>query len=197
MISSLDGIVEAVNASGAVINVGGVGFHVIATANTLAGLHVGQTGRVLTYLLVREDALTLFGFSSDDERSVFEALIGVSGIGARTALAILAVHSPDDLRGAVAAKNEAALTQVPGIGKKSAQRILLELDGKLGAPTVAASAHTGPSVIQAPDVLEALVNLGWQEKPASVALDEAIEAHPQASVPELLRAALQILGSNR
>ncbi|MCI5825658.1 MAG: Holliday junction branch migration protein RuvA [Arcanobacterium sp.] len=201
MIASLRGTVEAVNPSSAVINVGGVGFAVLATPDTLAQLHTGREVSLFTSLVVKEDSLTLFGFVDVDEKSTFEILQTVSGIGARTALTILSVLPPNDLRAALARKDEAALTRVPGIGKKGAQRMILEIGTKLG-PAVgeAALASAEPTATAAdPDVLAALVNLGWQERIAASALTKA---HEQAdghalSVPELLRSSLRILGAQR
>src|ERR1700733_5373784 len=134
MIAHLDGTVSSVAPDGAVIDVGGVGLLVQCTPGTLAGLRTGQRARVATSLVVREDALTLYGFAGEDERNTFELLQTASGVGPRLALAMLAVFSPDALRRAVAAEDLAALTTVPGIGRKGAQRIVLELAGRLGAP---------------------------------------------------------------
>ena len=134
MISHLDGLVCTIAPEGAVIEVGGVGLLVQATPGTLATLRTGDRARVATSLVVREDALTLYGFASDDERDVFELLQTASGIGPRLALAMLASFSPDGLRQAIAAEDVAALTRVPGIGRKGAQRIVLELAGRLGSP---------------------------------------------------------------
>ena len=127
MIAHLDGIVCAIAPEGAVIEVGGVGLLVQATPGTLAALRTGERARVATSLVVREDALTLYGFASDDERDVFELVQTASGVGPRLALAMLASFSPDGLRQAIAAEDVAALTRVPGIGRKGAQRIVLEL----------------------------------------------------------------------
>ena len=134
MISHLDGMVSAIAPEGAVIEVGGVGLLVQCTPGTLATLRRGERARVATSLVVREDALTLFGFAADDERDVFELLQTASGVGPRLALAMLAVFTPDALRRAVAAEDVTALTRVPGIGRKGAQRIVLELAGRLGPP---------------------------------------------------------------
>src|SRR5579875_2693381 len=134
MIAHLDGTVSAVAPDGAVIDVGGVGLLVQCTPGTLAGLRPGEGARVATALVVREDALTVYGFATDDERNTFELLQTASGVGPRLALAMLAVFSPDQLRRAVAAEDVAALTSVPGIGRKGAQRIVLELAGRLGVP---------------------------------------------------------------
>ncbi len=132
MIAHLDGVVCSVAPDGAVIEVGGVGLLVQCTPGTLAGLRGGQRAKVATSLVVREDALTLYGFADEDERNTFELLQTASGVGPRLALAMLAVFSPDGLRRAIAAEDLAALTTVPGIGRKGAQRIMLELAGRLG-----------------------------------------------------------------
>ncbi len=147
MISHLDGLVAAIAPEGAVIEVGGVGLLVQATPGTLATLRRGERARVATSLVVREDALTLYGFASDDERDVFELLQTASGVGPRLALAMLASFSPDGLRQAIAAEDVAALTRVPGIGRKGAQRIMLELAGRLGSPgaPAVAAGTVGPA----------------------------------------------------
>src|SRR4030088_2585409 len=134
MIAHVDGSVPAVAPDGAVIDVGGVGLLVQCTPGTLAGLRTGERARVATSLVVREDALTLYGFAAEDERNTFELLQTASGIGPRLALAMLAVFSPDALRRAVASEDLAALTMVPGSGGKGAERIVLELAGRLGSP---------------------------------------------------------------
>ena len=115
------------------VRVGGVGLSVQCTPGTLAGLRVGESTHLPTSLVVREESLTLYGFADEDERVVFELLQTASGVGPRLAQAMLAVHSPDALRLAVATEDLAALTQVPGIGRKGAQRIVLELKDRLGA----------------------------------------------------------------
>ncbi|KGM08304.1 ATP-dependent DNA helicase RuvA, partial [Cellulomonas bogoriensis 69B4 = DSM 16987] len=132
MIASVRGTVLEVRLDAAVLEVGGVGLHVIATPATLATLRTGEQGRLWTSLVVREDSLTLYGFADADEREVFEVVQTVSGVGPRLALAMLAVHPPDVLRSAVAGEDLAALQRVPGIGRKGAQRLVLELGEKLG-----------------------------------------------------------------
>ena len=202
MIASVHGTVLAVRLDAAVVEVGGVGMLVQATPTTLAGLRVGQPARLATSLVVREDSLTLFGFADDDEREVFETVQTVSGVGPRLALAMLAVHTPDGLRRAVAGEDLAALMRVPGIGRKGAQRIVLELGQRLGAPAPASGASAAPLT---PDhreqVVEALVGLGWplraaQDAVASV-LDGTADPVGAAEVPGVLRAALRSLGSAR
>jgi holliday junction DNA helicase RuvA len=179
MISHLDGMVCAIAPEGAVIEVGGVGLLVQATPGTLAALRTGERARVATSLVVREDALTLYGFASDDERDVFELVQTASGVGPRLALAMLASFSPDGLRQAIAAEDVAALTRVPGIGRKGAQRIMLELAGRLGSPAAPAGVMgpppgTGPAAAGAAlwrdQVRAGLVNLGWPARDAEQAI---------------------------
>jgi len=201
MIASLTGTVEAVGLDHAVVIVGGVGMLVKATPTTLAGLTVGREARIATSLVVREDSLTLFGFTDDDERRVFETLQTVSGVGPRLALAMLAVHTPDGLRRAVAGEDLAALQRVPGIGRKGAQRIVLEIGDKLGAPGDGAATGTPPVVeqpsSQAPEVVDALVQLGWSEKVAAGAVGAVMgRSEAPSDVPAVLRAALQHLGGH-
>jgi Holliday junction DNA helicase RuvA len=187
MIAHLDGVVTTVAPEGAVIDVGGVGLLVQCSPGTLAGLRLGQRAKVCTSLVVREDALTLYGFGTDDERNTFELLQTASGIGPRLALAMLATFSPDGLRRAVAAEDVTALTSVPGIGRKGAQRIVLELAGRLGSPgdssmpgsgaggggAARSAAAAGAGVLTWRDqVRTGLVNLGWQARDA----DQAIAA---------------------
>lgn len=202
MIASIRGRVLGVRLDAAVVEVGGVGMLAYATPTTLAGLRVGEDARLATALVVREDSLTLFGFADDDERDVFETLQTVSGVGPRLALAMLAVHTPDALRRAVAGEDLAALQRVPGIGRKGAQRIVLELTDRLGAPV---AVDGGPAVAplasdQRGQVVEALVGLGWNVKAAEdavatvVPVDQAVDADDVAAV---LRGALRVLGGGR
>jgi holliday junction DNA helicase RuvA len=203
MIAHLNGTVAGVGLDGAVIEVGGVGLRVQCTPDTLATLKPGEQARVATSLVVREDSLTLFGFSTDDERNVFELLQTASGIGPRLALAMLAVHSPDALRRAVATEDIKALTMVPGVGNKGAQRIILELRDRLGAPGDSpAASGTAPARGAAPSwrdqVTTGLVNLGWSARDAEVAVG-AVEADLGGQVPDVataLRAALRKLSRN-
>jgi Holliday junction DNA helicase RuvA len=199
------GTVRAVRLDAAVLEVGGVGLLVQATPATLAGLRVGQAATLFTSLVVREDALTLFGFAEDDEREVFEVLQTVSGVGPRLALAMLAVHTPDGLRRAVAGEDLAALKRVPGIGHKGAQRIVLELADRLGAPAPVGvpggSAAAAAPADRRDQVVDALVGLGWNQKAAQDAvatvLDGSEEPVGEAEVAGVLRAALRTLGGGR
>jgi Holliday junction DNA helicase RuvA len=202
VISHLRGIVSGVAPDGAVIEVGGVGLGVQCTPGTLATLRPGEPARVATCLVVREDSLTLYGFGTDDERNVFELVQTASGVGPRLALAMLAVHSPDALRRAVATEDLTALTMVPGIGKKGAQRIVLELKDRLGAPGDAAAdgiaALPGAVPSWRDQVQSGLVNLGWAARDAeqavtAVAADMAADGTPTEDVATVLRAAMKKL----
>ncbi len=206
MIASVHGVVQALRLDSAVIEVGGIGLLVQGTPATLSTLRVGESARLMTTFVVREESFTLFGFTSADEREVFETVQTVSGIGPRTALAMLSVHTPDGLRRAVADEDTAALMRVPGIGKKGAARIVLELTDKLGAPEseaglVAAAPRPGTEQDQ---VVEALVGLGWNSKAAQDAVVRVVaaraaggESATSADVATILRAALQDLGGPR
>jgi holliday junction DNA helicase RuvA len=203
VIASVHGTVQTVRLDAAVVEVGGVGLLIHATPATLAGLRVGATARLATSLLVREDALTLFGFADADEREVFEIVQTVSGVGPRLALAMLAVHTPDGLRTAVQSEDVKALQRVPGIGLKGAQRIILELKDRIGAPTVARSLTTpAPSPGDRRElVVEALVGLGWNARAAGDAVATVLEG-TEGSIAEdevagVLRAALRTLGGGR
>ncbi|RKN12675.1 Holliday junction branch migration protein RuvA [Streptomyces radicis] len=208
MIAFVAGPVAALAPDSAVVEVGGIGVAVQCTPGTLAGLRVGERARLATSLVVREDSLTLYGFADDDERQVFELLQTASGVGPRLAQAMLAVHSPDALRLAVSSGDEKALTAVPGIGKKGAQKLLLELRDRLGAPLSTAPRARPARAAAPPDWREqlstALVGLGYAPRDAEGALAavapqaEAAEADGAApDVPRLLRAALQTLNRTR
>lgn len=199
MIASLRGRVVDLRLDGVVVEVGGVGLLAHATPATLAGLRIGQEASLATSLIVREDALTLYGFADTDERDVFEAVQTVGGVGPRLALAMLAVHAPDALRRAVATEDLAALQRVPGIGRKGAQRIVLELGDRLGPAT-------GTVETRAPEdgrntVVEALVGLGWNARAAEEAVravvpDDAGQVD-SGDVAAVLRGALRMLGGGR
>jgi Holliday junction DNA helicase RuvA len=206
VIAHLSGSVAAVAPDGAVIEVGGVGLLVQCTPATLAGLRPGERARVATSLVVREDSLTLYGFATDDERNVFELLQTASGVGPRLAQAMLAVLTPDALRRAVAAEDLAALISVPGIGRKGAQRIVLELSGRLGAP---GDGYMAPLTLAAPagppqwqdQVRKGLVSLGWASREADQAIaavepDLTGDEPGEVDVAVALRAALRVLGGS-
>jgi len=202
VIASVRGTVQAVRLDAAVVEVGGVGMLVQATPTTLAALRVGAEALLWTSLVVREDSLTLFGFADSDEREVFEVLQTVSGVGPRLALAMLAVHSPDGLRRAVAGEDLAALKRVPGIGHKGAQRIVLELGGRLGAPATASDGAFTPLPVtdRRAQVVDALVGLGWNARAAEDAVAQVVESDGGVDADDVagvLRAALRSLGGGR
>ena len=194
MIASVHGTVAALGAAGAVLEVGGVGLAVSCTPGTLARLRVGQPARLSTSLVVREDSLTLYGFADDDERSVFELLQTASGVGPRLAQAVLSVLPPTEVRRAVATADVAALTRVPGIGKKGAERLVLELRDRIGAIEPTAPAELTPTAPWRDQVGQALVGLGWSPREADEAVT-AVAPDPtgEPDVPALLRAALRVL----
>ncbi|WP_377268268.1 Holliday junction branch migration protein RuvA [Peterkaempfera sp. SMS 1(5)a] len=202
MIAFVSGPVAAVAPGSAVLEVGGVGLSVQCTPGTIARLRVGEPARLATSLVVREDSLTLYGFADDDERQTFELLQTASGVGPRLAQAMLAVHSPDALRLAIARGDEKALTAVPGIGKRGAQKLLLELKDRLGAPVGSVpvqSPAAGPAPWQ--DQLHAaLVGLGYQPREAEdavTAVTPDAEAQERPDIAVLLRTALRTLNRTR
>jgi Holliday junction DNA helicase RuvA len=196
VISSLRGRVLTAAGSSVVIEVGGVGFHVNTTPALALASREGHELAVQTSLIVREDALTLFGFSTRAELDVFELLIGVTGVGPKSALGVLSALSPDQVAAAVQADDDAVFRKVSGIGPKTAKLITVSLAGKLVAtasaptPTVVAGGAAG-------SVLAALTGLGWSERVAADAVEETIAAASDseaASVPALLRLTLSRLG---
>ncbi len=211
MIASVSGRVAAVSPDGAVVEVGGIGLAVQCTPGTIARLQVGESARLATSLVVREDSLTLYGFADDDERQLFELLQTANGVGPRLAQAVLAIHPPREVRRAVSMADVKALTQVPGIGKKGAERLILELRDRLGTTSVDtqlddAAAPAGLSAVTpvAPwrdQLAAALVGLGWSGKEAEAAIvqlaplaDEQVTATGSVEVAVLLRQALRLLG---
>lgn len=203
MIALVRGEVAALGLDHAVVVVSGVGMRVHATPGTLAGLRHGSSAELHTTLVVREDSLTLFGFLETDERDTFDILQTVSGVGPRLALAMLAVHTPDALRQAVATEDLKALERVPGIGRKGASRIVLELGDRLGSPAgIPAGGATGAPVAAptavAEDVVVALQGLGWNAKVAGDAVAGVLEAGdaPATDAGAILRAALRSLATD-
>ncbi|MFI5803984.1 Holliday junction branch migration protein RuvA [Streptomyces sp. NPDC051561] len=209
MIAFVSGPVAALAPTTAVIEVGGVGMAVQCTPNTLSTLRMGQEAKLATSLVVREDSLTLYGFADDDERQVFELLQTASGVGPRLAQAMLAVHSPDALRLAVSTGDEKALTAVSGIGKKGAQKLLLELKDRLGVPLGSSGQLGAQRVASGPapwteQLNAALIGLGYASREAEEAVtavtpqaEAALAEGTQPPVPQLLRAALQTLNRAR
>jgi Holliday junction DNA helicase RuvA len=200
MIAFVRGPVSAVFADSAVIEVGGVGIQVLCTPAALASLRVGVEANLATSMVVREESLTLYGFADYDERGVFELLQTASGVGPKLAQAMLAVHGPDEIRRAIASEDLASLCAVPGIGRKGAQRIVLELRDKIGAPTGSGAGPVpirgNPAASWRDQVREALMGLGWSAREADIAVEAVTPLAGEAdgaSVPDLLRAALQTL----
>ncbi|SLN03560.1 Holliday junction DNA helicase RuvA [Brachybacterium faecium] len=205
MIASLTGRVARIDLDSLVLEVGGIGYLVRTTPQALSATRHGAELTLHTELVVREDSMTLFGFPQLEEAETFRIVQSVSGIGPRTALAVLAVLEPEELRRAVAEQDAKTITRTPGIGPKVAGRMLLELGGKLPAPaslstapgTPAAEAPATPSGADA-DVVEALVGLGWAEKAALKAVESArADDGAELDSAELLRRALRGLGGNR
>ncbi|QDO88652.1 Holliday junction branch migration protein RuvA [Ornithinimicrobium ciconiae] len=201
MIASVRGTVLHVGLDHVVVEVGGVGLQVHTTPATAAACARGQEVTLSTTLVVREESLTLYGFADTEGRALFEQVQTVSGVGPRLALAMLSVHSPAGVRQAIAGGDIAALTKVPGIGKKGAERLVLELKDKILASGVepslgAAGASGGPTGDRlSSQVHEALVGLGWSSKQADDALERVrAGGETPSSVSDFLRAALRELG---
>lgn len=203
MISSIRGEVLHVALDHAVVEVSGFGLEVTATAQTLGRLRVGSEARLQTSFVPRQDdAPLLFGFADVGEREIFTTMLSISGVGPRLALAVLSVHTPAEVRQAITESDTAAFTKVPGIGKKTAQRILLELAGKLVIEQVEvsadpAAAQPAPQDETVDQVREALTSLGWTEKDAKTAVEKVLEAEPELAgkdVSEVLRHTLRSLG---
>lgn len=202
MIATVRGPVSAVFLDSAVVDVGGVGYLVMCTPATLAGLRLGVETTFATSLVVREDSLTLYGFVDADERALFELLQTASGVGPKLAQAMLAVHGPDDLRRAISSEDLVALCKVPGVGRKGAQRIVLELKDRVG-PAVAAVHPAARAAQPAPwqeTVRAGLIGLGWSSREADSAVEAVAATAEEAqatgspmSTADLLRSALRVL----
>jgi Holliday junction DNA helicase RuvA len=185
LIGRLSGRLAAKQPPQVLVDVGGVAYELDVPMSTFYNLPAtGEGVSLYTHLVVREDAHTLYGFATLEERTAFRQLIRISGVGARTALAVLSGLSVGDLARAVTLQDAAPLTRVPGIGKKTAERLLLELKGKLAEPT--ASAGGQPTS----DVVNALVALGYSDKEALAAVKGVAPGIP---VAEAIRAALKAL----
>ena len=200
MISILRGAVASVGLDHVDVVVGGIGFRVHVTPAFAQAAPRDEEITVYTSMIVREDSMTLYGFESADERDVFTRLMSVSGIGPKIALAALAVLRPDDLRRAVRDQDLATLQRIPGVGKKSAQRMALEIGDKLGTPAALPGAEATPAPAPSEDtvaseVSAALVGLGWSEAQATKAIEKLAGSGLGAS--DMLRAALVSLGGGR
>jgi Holliday junction DNA helicase RuvA len=195
VIASVRGTVLALGPDAAVVEVGGIGLSVLATPDTLAGLRISQEATLHTSLVVREDSLTLFGFADADQRTMFEALQTATGIGPKVAQAVLSIHTPDDVRRAVATGDVPALMQVPGIGRKGAERMAIELKDRLGAP----HALTGAARVAAAadswedGVRSALSGLGYAPREIEAAMIAVRAADAPGDVQTGLRRALAVL----
>lgn len=208
VIASVRGTVAEIALDHVVIDVGGVGLAVRTTPGTLAGLRSGGAAELATTLVVREDSLTLFGFDSADARALFELVQSVSGVGPKIALALLAVLEPGELRRALAGGDVAALMRTPGIGRKSAERLVLELRDKVGRSAAASTGAIAAATPARDRLLEALTGLGFSAKQAgdavstvlsdrATAADGGDEAPAAGEIGVLLRRALAVLGANR
>jgi Holliday junction DNA helicase RuvA len=195
MIASVRGEVVEVALDHVVIEAAGVGYRVNATPSTLAMLRQGSEARLITAMIVREDSMTLYGFADSGTRDLFLTLLSVSGVGPRLAMATLAVHDAAALRQVLHDGDVAALTRVPGIGKRGAERMVLELRDKVGAVAGAAPVLNG-NAVRTP-VVEALVGLGFAAKQAEEATDKVLAAEHEATTSSALRAALSLLGKSR
>ncbi|GAB3844729.1 Holliday junction branch migration protein RuvA [Nesterenkonia populi] len=207
MISSIRGEVLHVGLDHAVVEVSGFGLHLSATAQTLSRLRTGEQVLLQASYVPRQDeAPLLFGFAEAGEREIFTTMLSISGVGPRLALAVLSVHTPEEVRRAIRDSDTAAFTQVPGIGKKTAQRILLELAGKLvldspeEPPSAQGQSGAASAAGSSAEVTAALVSLGWSEKDAEQAVSASLTAEPELAEAEtavLLRATLRSLGGGR
>lgn len=199
MLAYIEGrVLERTEQSCLLLTAGGLGYELFLPEHALASLpSAGETAAFYTSLIVREDAQELFAFPTFEERQTFELLLGINRVGARTALAILSLYRPGDLRRIVAEDDTTALTRVPGIGKKTAQQIFLELQYKLkpGSPAFLPPASGASSVYR--DALTGLMNLGYDEESAARALKEALAEEADLSVGEALRKALRVLGKGK
>jgi Holliday junction DNA helicase RuvA len=197
MIASVRGEVLEVALDHAVVEAAGVGYRVNATPSTLATLRQGSEARLVTAMIVREDSMTLYGFQDADTRDLFLTLLSVSGVGPRLGMATLAVHDAAALRQALHDGDVAALTRVPGIGKRGAERMVLELRDKVGlAGPAAGSPATNGHAVRSP-VVEALVGLGFAVKQAEETTDKVLADEHDATTSSALRAALSLLGTAR
>lgn len=204
MIAAVRGEVLHKGLSTVVVDVHGLGLEIQVTPMTLSGLHTGREATLATaYVARKDDSPLLFGFADTQEKEVFETMLGVSGVGPRTALAVLATLGPDDVRAAIVSGDPKAFTAVPGIGPKGAKRIVLELADKLvpaDVPQAGSPAAAEPALpVWRIQVTEALVGLGWNEKDASQAIDDALvgreELAESGDVAVILRTVLAWLGA--
>jgi Holliday junction DNA helicase RuvA len=195
MIASVRGEVLDIALDHVVIEAAGVGYKVMATPSTLATLHRGGDARLITAMIVREDSMTLYGFSDADARDLFLTLLGVSGIGPSIALGALAMYDGPTLRRAIADDDITALTRIPKVGKKTAELMALSLRDKMGVVTPSGAVAVNGHSVRGP-VVEALVGLGFAVKQAEEATDKVLANDPEANTTSALRLALSMLGKN-
>jgi Holliday junction DNA helicase RuvA len=198
MIAQLTGVVVQIGPTSAVVEVGGLGVQAVCSPNTVAGLRLGERATLATSLVVREDSLTLYGFASADEREFFELLLTATGVGPKLAQTALAVLTPDELRKAIATENLVQLCKVPGIGRKGAQRIVIELKDKINTVALAEEppVAAGPPAAWRGQVMQGLQGLGWSAKDAEAACNEVEQLareDPHINIAVLMRAALRSL----
>ena len=201
MIASLSGTVLALNQQQAVIDVSGVGYQVYLTPQTSLKLRLGESARLHTALIVREDAFTLFGFSSVEELEMFDLLRSVTGVGPKSALGVLAAMSADQVRTAVLSEDDGAFKRVSGIGPKTAKLITVTLAGKLNgiaSSSTAGTASQGKAAVDLGSLIAALQGLGWNERQASDAVRAvSAELGAAATADALLKASLAKLGASK
>ena len=203
MIGTLTGQVQSVETETVIVEAGGIGFDVRMPAAELSSLHAGQHVRVFTSLNVSQDSLTLFGFLNADSKRMFLKLQKVSGIGPKVALSVLSVLDPKALVSAVATDDVSALSQAHGLGRKGAQKIILELKGSIDLAQVGEATHSRPVDEGAEQVVAGLVSLGWRQQDASNAVTDVCEANDIATpistndVSRVLKLALASLDRGR
>lgn len=185
MLSFISGTVHTVSAQRVVIDAQGIGYEIHITPGALGLCSVGSFVQMPVLLIVREESMTLFGFSDAEERNFFQTLMSVSGVGPKLALTIVSSLSQKSFSAAIAQKDEATLVRIPGVGKKSAARLIVELDGKF-------EKVAGMQGL-AEDILDALIALGWSEREARAALEKVNETHAEADITLKLRSALEVL----
>ena len=193
MIAFLKGAFVKKTPSVVLVDVGGVGYEVQITLNTYSKIHDAESGLLLTHLLVREDAHILFGFSEIAEKEMFLQLIAVSGVGASTARIMLSYMKPDELSRAIVQGNAPQLERIKGIGKKTAERIVLELRDKLAKAPVDSNISPWKGNSLQTDALNALIALGINRQAADGAIQKVLEQHPELGVEALIKKALQTL----